>query len=312
MRDIACGRRDVLRLLAGCVATGLNFKAALAQPPGRGKAPLRVRPPPRYRPMIVLDPGHGGIDPGAIGWDGVYEKNIVYPTAQYVSRQLIATHRFRVAMTRGPDEYVALRERVARARALHADLFLAIHADALPNPAMQGLSVFTLSAKASDREAAALAESENKDVVEGVRLSREPREVGAVLIDLARRQTDNLSIAFARELLVALGQDVALLENPQRSADFAVLTAPDIPSALVELGCLSNPAEERRLRQPAYQQRLARGIAHGIEAYFAISPPGESTSDPVSSTPVESGRSSGGRCPRDDKSRRGHGCADIR
>jgi N-acetylmuramoyl-L-alanine amidase len=274
MRDIAGTRRDVLRLLAGCVASSLNFEAALAQPSGREKPALRGKPPPRYRPMIVLDPGHGGIDPGAIGWDGVYEKNIVYPTAQYVARQLIATHRFRVTLTRGPDEFVPLRERVARARALHADLFLAIHADALPDPARQGLSVFTLSAKASDREAAALAESENKDVVDGVRISREPRVVGAILIDLVRRQTDNLSIAFARDLLIALERDVVLLENPQRSADFAVLTAPDIPSVLVELGCLSNPGEERRLRQPAYQQRLARGLARGIEAYFTISPPG--------------------------------------
>jgi N-acetylmuramoyl-L-alanine amidase len=135
---------------------------------------------------------------------------------------------------------------------------------------MHGLSVFTLSAKASDREAAALAESENKDVVEGVRLSREPREIDAILIDLARRQTDNASIAFARDLVAALGHNVALLDNPQRSADFAVLTAPDIPSALVELGCLSNPSEERLLRQPAYQQRLARGLTQAIEAYFAI------------------------------------------
>jgi N-acetylmuramoyl-L-alanine amidase len=269
MRDIACARRDVLRLLAGCAAIGWRLGAALAQPPGRGKPALRAKPPVRYRPMIVLDPGHGGIDPGAIGPDGVYEKNIVYPTARYVARLLLATRFFRVALTRGPNEFVPLRERVARARAMHADLFLAIHADALPTPAMHGLSVFTLSAKASDREAAMIAESENKDVVDGIPLSREPREVGDVLIDLARRQTDNSSIEFARDVVMALGREVALLDNPQRSADFAVLTAPDIPSALVELGCLSNPSEERRLRQPAYQQQLARGLARAIEAYFA-------------------------------------------
>jgi N-acetylmuramoyl-L-alanine amidase len=274
MREIACTRRDLLRLLAGYAAIGLGCEAASAQPPGRGKPGLRGKPPLGYRPMIVLDPGHGGIDPGAIGPDGVYEKNIVYPTARYLEGRLIATHRFRVALTRGPDEFVPLRERVARARALHADLFLAIHADALPDPAKRGLSVFTLSAKASDREAAALAESENKDVVEGVRLSREPPEVGDVLIDLARRQTDNSSIAFARDVVTALRRDVVLLDNPQRSADFAVLTAPDIPSALVELGCLSNPSEEHLLRQPAYQQRLAGGLAQAIEAYFTTPRPG--------------------------------------
>jgi len=270
MRDIACARRTVLRLLASCTVIGWRFGAASAQPPGREKPTLRGKARPQYRPMIVLDPGHGGIDPGAIGPSGVYEKNIVYPTARDLARDLIVTRRFRVALTRGPDEFVPLRERVARARALHADLFLAIHADALPDPAMHGLSVFTLSAQASDREAAALADSENRDVVDGVRLSREPREVGDILIDLARRQTDNSSIELAREVVTALGREVMLLDNPQRSADFAVLTAPDIPSALVELGCLSNPAEERLLREPGYQQRLARGLAHAIEAYFIV------------------------------------------
>lgn len=224
--------------------------------------------------MVVLDPGHGGIDPGAIGADGVYEKTIVYATARFLARDLAATGRFRVALTRGRDEFVPLRERVARARALHADLFLAIHADALPDPAMRGLSVFTLSALASDRDAAALAESENRDVVDRVRLWLEPREVGDVLMALARRQTDNASIGFARDVVAILGRRVALLDNPQRSADFVVLTAPDIPSALVELGCLSNPAEERLLQQPGYQQRLAHGLARAIETYFTIHRPG--------------------------------------
>jgi N-acetylmuramoyl-L-alanine amidase len=267
MREIACTRRGVLRLLASCAAIEWKFAAASAQPPGRSP-PRRGKPRSPYLPMIVIDPGHGGIDPGAISLDGIYEKNIVYPTSRYLALQLLATRRFRVALTRGPDEFVPLRERVARARARHADLFLAIHADALPNPAMHGLSVFTLSAKASDREAAALAESENRDVVGGVRLAREPREVGDILVDLERRQTDNSSLKFARDLVTALGREVVLLYYPQRSADFAVLTAPDIPSALVELGCLSNPAEERLLQKPAYQQRLARGLARGIEAFF--------------------------------------------
>ncbi len=268
MPDLACARRAVLRGLAGCAAIGWGAEAVLAQPPGRGKPRLR------YQPVIVLDPGHGGIDPGAIGAGGVFERDIVFATAMALSRQLLVTRRFRVALTRGLDEFVPLRERVARARALHADLFLSIHADALPNAAMRGLSVFTLSATASDREAAALADSENRDAVGGVRLSREPREVGDILIDLARRRTDNLSIDFARDVVAALGHEVVLLDNPQRSADFAVLTAADTPSALVELGCLSNPAEEHLLRQPAYQQRLARGLAHAIEAYFTTHRPG--------------------------------------
>ncbi len=132
------------------------------------------------------------------------------------------------------------------------------------------MSVFTLSAQASDREAAALAVSENRaDLVGGIKLSREPREVGGILMDLSRRHTDNLSIALARALVDQLAREAALLDHPQRSADFAVLTAPDIPSALVELGCLSNPQEERLLQQRAYQQKLARGLVRAVEAYFA-------------------------------------------
>jgi len=133
------------------------------------------------------------------------------------------------------------------------------------------LSVFTLSAQASDREAAALAISENRaDLVGGINLARQPREVGNVLMDLARRQADNSSIALARKVIDQLAREVVLLDHPQRSADFAVLTAPDIPSVLVELGCLSNLQEERLLERRAYQQKLARGLVRAVEAYFAV------------------------------------------
>lgn len=220
-------------------------------------------------PVIVLDPGHGGLDPGAIGPGGVYEKNIVLATAWRLAWLLAASGRFRVLLTRSGDRFIPLRERVAFARAARADLFLSIHADALPNTAMRGLSVFTLSNEASDREAAALAASENRDVAAGVDLARQPSLVRSVLFDLERQQTANASIVFARDVLGALGPRVALLDHPRRSAGFVVLTAPDIPSVLVELGCLSNPREERLLQQPAYQERLARGLARAIEAYFA-------------------------------------------
>jgi N-acetylmuramoyl-L-alanine amidase len=262
MRDTMGARRIVLRLLMGCAAAGLSSQAISAPP-----LPAR-KPRPRYLPLVVIDPGHGGIDPGAIGGGGVYEKHITFATAIDLARLLTATRRFRVALTRGPDEYVALHERVARARALHADLLLSIHADSLPNPAKRGLSVFTLSAIASDREAAALADSENRDVIGGMGLSRQPREISDILLDLARRQTGNQSLELARDVVASLGREVTLLENPQRSAGFVVLTAPDIPSVLVELGCLSNPVEERLLQEPAYRRRLARGLFEAIEAYF--------------------------------------------
>jgi N-acetylmuramoyl-L-alanine amidase len=269
MHNIAWQRRTVLRLLASWVMAALPADAALARPRGWTSPARHEKARRHHLPMVVIDPGHGGIDPGAIGAGGVYEKYITYATAIDLARVLKATRHFRVALTRGSDQYVPLRKRVARARALHADLFLSIHADALPNPAMRGLSVFTLSATASDREAAALAASENREIVGGVRLSQKPRVVDGVLLDLVRRETDNQSIKLARDVVAALGREVRLLDNPQRSAGFVVLTAPDIPSALVELGCLSNPVEEHLLQLPSYRKHLARGLAQAIESYFS-------------------------------------------
>jgi N-acetylmuramoyl-L-alanine amidase len=267
MRDFVCARRELLRLLACCGVARNATGPAVVQLPAWLR-PQRKPLPAVPKPVVVLDPGHGGIDPGAIAPDGVYEKNIVFPTAVDVARLLTATHRFRVLLTRRRNEFVPLTERVARARAWHADLFMSIHADALPNSAMRGLSVFTASAQASDPFAAALASSENREIVGGVNLARHSLDVGNVLLDLARRQTDNLSIALARDVVASFRHRVVLLENPQRSANFVVLTAPDVPSVLVELGCLSNPVEERLLQQKAYQEQLAHGLAQAVEAYF--------------------------------------------
>ena len=264
MRDRSCDRRRVLGVLAYCSVVGCQFGPASAQPA------RKPSPPVRRVPTVVIDPGHGGADPGAISQDGVYEKEIVLATSQEFARALAARHTYRVVLTRSTDEFLPLRKRVACARACKADLFLSLHADTLPDPGVRGLSVFTLSAQASDREAAALALGENRaDLVGGVKLSREPRDVGKILLDLTRRETSNLSITLARDLIAQLGREAVLLDRPQRSADFAVLTAPDIPSALVELGCLSNTAERRLLQQPAYQQRLARGLVRAIDMFFA-------------------------------------------
>jgi N-acetylmuramoyl-L-alanine amidase len=265
MREIAVARRAALRVLALCLAAGGSMAWARAKP-GMGRRGTR---PPRRRPVIVIDPGHGGIDPGAIGPGGVYEKTITLATAWRLAWLLAASGRFRVVLTRSGDTFVPLPRRVAIARAAHADLFLSLHADALPDTAMRGLSVFTLSNTASDREAAELAASENRDVVAGVGPGRQSRLVRTILFDLARQQTLNASIAFAHDVVAAFAHRIALLDHPERAADFVVLTAPDIPSVLVELGCLSNPQEERLLQQRAYQERLARGLARAIAAYFA-------------------------------------------
>jgi N-acetylmuramoyl-L-alanine amidase len=266
MGDIVIARRALLALGAGVAAAywpSLAFGSRL-------KAERRPPHPGRHPRVVALDPGHGGIDPGAVSPGGIREKTITLAAARELARQLDATGRYRAVLTRRGDVFVPLRGRIARARANRAELFLSIHADALPDSAMRGLSVYTLSNEASDRVTAALATRENKDdFVAGVHLSRQPREIGAILLDLARRQTDNLSLALARAVVAELGRAVPLLEKPHRAAGFAVLTAPDMPSALVELGCLSNPADELLLRQHMHLQRLARGLLRAIDDYFA-------------------------------------------
>lgn len=242
-----------------------RFLTALAA----GVAFADVRAYAAEKPLIMLDAGHGGVDPGAIGVVGTYEKDIALPTVKELARQLEATKRFRVKLTRAVDEFIPLAGRVQRARAVEADLFLSIHADALPNRAERGASVYTLSETASDKEAALLAASENRaDQVGGVKLDPRDPVVSGILIDLARRQTNNLSIQLAQEVVAQLKQRIVMLNNSHRSAGFAVLKAPDIPSALVEIGCLSNRSEERDLRGPAYRTKVAQGLVRSINGYF--------------------------------------------
>jgi N-acetylmuramoyl-L-alanine amidase len=262
MSDEVASRRAVLRSMLAAGGALSLFR------PTELWAQVKPKPAPRLH-TVILDAGHGGIDPGAIGLSGVYEKDIAFEATKLVAHELEATKRYRVVLTRTSDEFVPLQDRVARGRAAGGELFLSIHADALPSPAMRGASVFTLSEKASDAQAAALAASENKvDLIAGIDLSRHAPEVSSILIDLARRQTNNLSIRLARRLVSELGQDVTLLNNSHRSAGFAVLKAPDIPSALVELGALSNREEERSLRTPAYRQKVATSLARSVNDYF--------------------------------------------
>lgn len=272
MREAIVARRAVL----AAAAVAVMSRWADAQPAGIHATHPAARRPPHPRraarklTAIALDPGHGGIDPGAISPRGYYEKNITLATARELARLLDATGRYRPTLTRNGDVFVPLRERVLRARRFGAELFLSIHVNALPDRGSRGLSVYTLSEEASDRETAALAVRENKDnFVTDLRLSRQPREIGVILLELARRQTSNRSLMLAHAIVDELGRTVPLLEKPQRAAGFAVLGALDIPSVLVELGCLSNPDEERLLPQPAYQRRLALGLLHAVDDYFA-------------------------------------------
>src|ERR1700749_2155675 len=204
MSDINAGRRRLLQqMLAFGAVAGCDVVGAWAQPAGRAMPPLR------RQPTVVLDPGHGGIDPGAISPNGVYEKHLVLRFARDVAHQLAATRRYRVVLTRSGDEFIPLRDRVSRARAWNADLFLSLHADALPDAELRGLSVFTLSAQASDREAAALAISQNRaDLLGNINLSRQSRDIRDVLVDLTRRQTGNFSIVLARAIVDQLAREV--------------------------------------------------------------------------------------------------------
>jgi len=276
MRDITIARRALLALGAGMAvgiwpirpAVGLQPRGLSCGAHAGGKRGAQHSG--KHRRAIALDPGHGGVDPGAISPHGIYEKTITLATARELARQLDLTGRYRAVLTRRGDRFVPLRERVARARAIRAELFLSIHADALPDSAMHGLSVYTLSDEASDRDTAALAIRENRDdFLAGVRLSHQPREIGAILLDLARRQTNNRSLTLARVIVEELGRAVPLLERPHRAAGFVVLSALDMPSALVELGCLSNPQDEMLLPQHAHQRRLAQGLVRAIDDYFA-------------------------------------------
>ncbi len=258
------GRRQLMRLLSGG-AVALIFSSKSSQI--WAETARRIAGKPR---TVMLDPGHGGQDPGAIGVRGTREKFVALDTARAVGKLLEGTGRYRVLMTRVDDEYIPLQGRVEKAQAAGADLFISIHADANRNHRIRGASVYTLSEKASDAEAADLAARENNsDRVAGIDMSKHEPIVNEILYDLARRETNNLSQRFAQALVGELGRQVLLMDNTHRSAGFVVLKAPDIPSALVELGCLSNAYEERELNQAKYQQKLAQSLARSVSDYFA-------------------------------------------
>ncbi|AEO48677.1 N-acetylmuramoyl-L-alanine amidase [Rhodospirillum rubrum F11] len=225
---------------------------------------------PVRKPVIVLDPGHGGKDPGAIGASGTYEKIVTLEMARQLKRALEATGRYKVVLTRESDTSVRLRERIAFGRHAGADLFVSIHADAMANPQVRGLSVYTLSETASDDEAAQLADRENKvDILLGMDLSQESPDVATILIDLAQRETKNKSVHFANTLVSALPGDVLKLEKTRRYAGFAVLKAPDVPSVLVEMGFLSNVSDEKLLRTAPYRAKLAAALVRSVDDFFA-------------------------------------------
>jgi len=245
-------------------------KAPTVNTPAAPKGPDKIIP--EDLPLIMIDPGHGGQDSGAVG-NGVSEKVVTLGVANALAKALRDTGRYRVALTRDKDIFIRLGDRVRIARSADADLFVSIHADSVATggTAVQGASFYTLSAQASDAQSARLAARENQaDLLAGVELPTDDQEVKEILIDLAMRDTTHRSKAFAGILAKSFRSNgIKTVPGAQRSAGFMVLKAPDIPSVLVELGFLSNPVEAAKLGREDYRAGLADTIAGGIDAYFS-------------------------------------------
>lgn len=262
---------DDARFRAALHSAPIVSSPAMATPAALVLPPPKPEPAGDERPLIAIDAGHGGVDPGAIGTSGVYEKEITLAMARELKKQLEKTGRYRVLLTRDSDVFVRLRDRIAIARAAGADLFISLHADAHPTGDLRGASVYTLSEQASDAEAAALARQENKaDLIAGIDLSNENEIVTNILIDLAQRETKNLSVRFASLLVDELKRDTLLLRNSHRFAGFAVLKAPDVPSVLVELGYLSSDKDEAQLRSAKHRAKLGGAIVRAIDGFFEL------------------------------------------
>lgn len=220
-------------------------------------------------PTIVLDPGHGGRDPGAIGANGTMEKDVNLQMAKQLKALLEATGRYKVVLTRTDDRLLPLRQRIDIARAARADLFISLHADHNEKTDLRGASVYTLSETASDAEAAAVAARENKDgVITGVDLTTQNAMVTSILIDLAQRETKNLSARFASLLTDQLGERTLVLRDSHRFAGFVVLKALDVPSVLLELGYLSNADDEAALSSKRHRRVVAKAIRDAVDRYF--------------------------------------------
>lgn len=249
-------------------------RAAEPKSAGGGKSP-RNKPELSRLITIAIDPGHGGEDPGAVGRGGAYEKNVTLAIGKLLKERINAEPTMRAMLTRDADFFVPLGQRVEKARRVQADLFVSIHADAFIRPDARGSSVFILSDRGASSTAARwLATKENaSDLIGGVNLGVKDSHLAKTLLDLSQTATLNDSLKVAKAVLNELGTINTLHKNEVEQAGFAVLKAPDIPSMLVETAFISNPEEEKRLTNSAYQEKMAEAILRGIKRYFAKNPP---------------------------------------
>ncbi len=238
-------------------------------------APEPGPPPPRItgrsdRPLVVIDAGHGGFDPGALSPNGTREKDITLAVARAIRDELVRGGRVRVALTREDDRFLVLQERAQIARAVKADLFISIHADSAPGTEATGATIYTLSEVASDATAARLAARENKaDVINGVNLSGQSADISSILIDLAQRETMNASARFADVLKREGAGAIPFKPDYHRMAGFAVLKAPDTPAILLEVGYVTNARDVARLTSPDGRAAIAGSIRRAVDVHFA-------------------------------------------
>jgi N-acetylmuramoyl-L-alanine amidase len=240
-------------------------------PEGAKKPEPQSGAPRDQRPIIVLDPGHGGIDTGTRAPSGETEKDVVLDIALMLRDKLEKAGKYRVVMTRTDDSFVALADRVRLARSRNAQLFISVHCDALARGEgeAEGATIYTLSDQATDAAAARLADSENRaDVISGVDLSVEPDDIADILIDLAQRETKTFSLQFAKAVAVELKSAARMHKHPLKSAGFRVLKAPDVPSVLIELGYVSNRQDMKQLMSESWRMRAGDAIVQAVNTYF--------------------------------------------
>ncbi|MDI4640626.1 N-acetylmuramoyl-L-alanine amidase [Rhodoblastus acidophilus] len=262
-------------------ASDADFKAA-ARAGARRQAladappPLPPAQPPSEKPVVVIDPGHGGVDTGALSKHHAIEKFIVLDFAKALGAKLTASGHYHIVFTRTDDTFVSLGERVRIARRLNAALFVSVHADSLPSDGdeVSGATIYTVSDRASDAEAAKIAEHENMaDSAAGEETKEDAGDVNDILFDLTRRETRAYSSVFARSLAQYFKVAARLNKNPRRSAGFVVLKSPDVPSVLLELGYLSNARDVSDLTSPAWRDKATTQVAKAIDNYFAMRQP---------------------------------------